>query len=624
MKIYLQEKIGNPDLFTGRKKELAMFSKWIDGIPKGISRSTAILSRRRTGKTALMQRLYNLMFEKNHGVIPFYYEVKEGPVWALEFCRDFYLTFIWQYIAYKTRKPDYIVPPPELKGSFQAAQETAVQEGLSYLLSDIRGIEAAFTRRSVDATWLAARDAPRSLAFRQKEHIVQMIDEFQYLNSEIYWDNEKIRIAADFAAGYMSTAEYRDAPLLISGSYIGWLRDIIHTMLPSRFRETTLDAMPEDEMVEMIYKYAQVYETPITEEVVYAMAKLCEGNPFYVSALFESPLFDKDLTTPDGLLTTLEYETLHEHGHIRDVWMEYLGKVFYKVNQENAKNIVLHLCQHRDREVSRQELMKELKLQMTDRELEEKLHSLVKSDIIERGRSNFYYRGVQDNIFDKVFRGEYADDIRNFDPKEITQEYKALYEQAKHEYQSLLGKHNQMKGLFAEFAIINQLRLHAHEKQEFFRSITHNLPEDFAFVEYEHVWSYKFTRLDKSDLWIDILARAHSTGSGQAPSTGSVTGSGQAPSTTASTTPSTGSGQDSGQDSGQAYSIIGEVKNRSNKAFSLDEAREFIQKAKELQEREQVPRAVLFVFSLKGFQPEALDYFREYGIAYSDDDRWLG
>jgi len=29
MEIYLQEKIGNPELFTGRKKELAFLMKWI-------------------------------------------------------------------------------------------------------------------------------------------------------------------------------------------------------------------------------------------------------------------------------------------------------------------------------------------------------------------------------------------------------------------------------------------------------------------------------------------------------------------------------------------------------------------------------------------------------------------
>ncbi len=78
MEIYLKEKIGNPDLFTGRKKELSFFLKWIDGIKREISPSMAILSRRKTGKTALLQRLYNLTFVQNNGVIPFYYRGKRG------------------------------------------------------------------------------------------------------------------------------------------------------------------------------------------------------------------------------------------------------------------------------------------------------------------------------------------------------------------------------------------------------------------------------------------------------------------------------------------------------------------------------------------------------------------
>ncbi len=108
MQAYLPEKIGRLELFSGRKKELDLFQRWIQGIPKGISRSYALQSRRKTGETTLMQRLYNLTFENNTGVIPFYYEIEEGKVWAVDFCRDFYLTFIWQYIAFKSRKPEYI------------------------------------------------------------------------------------------------------------------------------------------------------------------------------------------------------------------------------------------------------------------------------------------------------------------------------------------------------------------------------------------------------------------------------------------------------------------------------------------------------------------------------------
>jgi hypothetical protein len=414
-----------------------------------------------------------------------------------------------------------------------------------------------------------------------------MIDEFQYLNSEIYRDQAGTQIIKDFAAGYMSTAEYRQAPLLISGSYIGWLKELLHTMLPSRFRQYELREMPEDETVETIYTYTRLYEVPITEDVAYSMAKLCEGNPFYISAVFESDVHGKDLTTRDGLLKTLEYETLHSHGHIRLVWMEYLGKVFYAVNQENAKNIVLYLSQHRDREISRRELIAELDLTISEGEVEERLRALVKADIIEEGRSNMYYRGVLDNIFDKVFRGQYADDIRAFDPREISNEYKALYEQAKKDLHSMTGKYSQIKGQFAEFAVINQLRLHAVQQHDLFHSITHNLPEDFRFVEYSHIWSYKLTRQDQRDMWIDVFAHAPSTNP-------------------------------------EAYSFIGEIKYREKPRFALTEAEEFARKAQALQEQEGLTHAVLFVFCSQGFTQDALDYFAQHNIAYSDDERWLG
>ncbi len=348
MHVYLQEKLTRPELFSDRKKELTLFQHWIEGIPKGISRSRALLSRRKTGKTAIMQRLYNLTFENNSDVIPFYYEIKEGKVWAVDFCRDFYLTFIWQYIAFKSRKPEYINLSKEEKYDIIYLENTVKQEQLTYLLGSIHGIERLLADAQVDSLWIAVREAPLAVATAQHEHIVQMIDEFQYFNSEIYRDQAGTKVIHDFAAGYMSTAEYRNAPLLISGSYIGWLKELLHTMLPSRFRQYELKEMPEDEAIEMVHNYARIYEVPITDEVAYSMATLCEGNPFYVSAVFESDMHGRDLTTLDALLETLEYETQHRHGYIRGVWMEYLGKVFYNVNKRNAKRIVLYLCQHQD------------------------------------------------------------------------------------------------------------------------------------------------------------------------------------------------------------------------------------------------------------------------------------
>ena len=63
-----KERIGKPELFSGRKKDLAYFLKWINDIKDEKSMSTALLARRKMGKTALMERLFNITFYKNDGV----------------------------------------------------------------------------------------------------------------------------------------------------------------------------------------------------------------------------------------------------------------------------------------------------------------------------------------------------------------------------------------------------------------------------------------------------------------------------------------------------------------------------------------------------------------------------
>ena len=68
--------------------------------------------------------------------------------------------------------------------------------------------------------------------------------------------------------------------------------------------------------------------------------------------------------------------------------MEYIAGAFPQINDRNAKNIVLHLSKHRDRELTRTDLLEELNLDMTDAELEKKLKALVKADIINQGASN--------------------------------------------------------------------------------------------------------------------------------------------------------------------------------------------------------------------------------------------
>ncbi|HLP61023.1 MAG TPA: hypothetical protein VK186_19425, partial [Candidatus Deferrimicrobium sp.] len=139
MEYALEERIGNPDLFTGRNEEMTYFLKWINDIKERKSQSTAILARRKMGKTAILERLFNITFFKNDGVIPFYYEIKENEMWVGDFCQDFFLTFIYQYIAFKSRKIDYL--DRDKRNSLKEAKQAAINEGLDHLTGVIENVE---------------------------------------------------------------------------------------------------------------------------------------------------------------------------------------------------------------------------------------------------------------------------------------------------------------------------------------------------------------------------------------------------------------------------------------------------------------------------------------------------
>ena len=578
----LEERIGNPDLFTGRKEEIDYFLKWIHDIKERKSQSTAIMARRKMGKTALLERLFNITFSKNDGVIPFYYEIKETKMWVVDFCQDFFLTFIYQYIAFKSRKINYL--GRDKKNSLEEAKKDAVNEGLNYLTGIIDNVAYSTRSGHVDILWNTVREAPKTIAFSENEFIVQMIDEFQFMNAMIYRDKEMKILADHLAGGYLSTAESKIAPLLISGSWVGWLMSELNTMLPNRFWYEYLGNMPEDEAIEMVYKFSAFFDVPVTEETAYLIFKQTQGSPFYISSLIRSRYRDKDLTTVNGLTDTLEFETLNRQGYIKAIWMEYVLSTFKKVNGKNAKQVVLYLCQHRDREVTRGELLEKLPLNMDDAELEEKLEALVKGDIISEGASKFRYRGITDNIFDKVFRGVYEEEIRKFDVKVIRKEYSEELENLKNQYNHLLGKFNYQKGYFAEYLLLDQLKLHARKNNELLKSITRYLPGDFNFCNYSRVWKYhsspEYTRIFS----VDIFARPVNMGD---------------------------------------YAIIGEVKSRDSRKFSKEEVMKFQEKFAEVKKLEKIQRAVGFIFSRSGFTAEAEDYCKEKGIACSEDERWL-
>ena len=432
----LPEQIGNTHLFVGRKKEFDYFlGDWYYYLENNMAQSQAIVARRKKGKTAFLQRLFNILWScPEKKIIPFYYSIKEMNTTLADFSKDFFSTFISHYIGYMERKPELISTPL----NFERIKERIEGGELKEIYDSINRFEKA---GNWGLMWTTAARLPFEIAVTKGVKIVQILDEFQNINAFIYDQRgEKI----DSMSGtYRDLAEKKEAPLIISGSEVHGLMKIILN-LTARFRERTLGNLPEDEAKEAIRRYAQASRTTINELAEDKIWNLTQGDPLYIRALMMSEHnTKKDYTQEDNIIETYTQEITR--GEIYDTWIEYIAKVFYEVNEKNAKRLMLYLF-HAGEERTRAQMIKDLKLDMTDFELEKKLYQLIKADLISQGSTGFRYAIAKDKTYELVFKRLYQDEIDNFIPdlrKEIRKE---------------MGKTNYEKGKFREYLVRERLK----------------------------------------------------------------------------------------------------------------------------------------------------------------------
>ena len=398
----LKENIGSPELFTGRRLLMNNFIHWVSLIRKELGKSRALLSRRKKGKTVIMQRLYNIIWTQNDKVVPFFYEIKERNMMLGDFAEDFLCSFLSQYYAFLTRDKLYIIQKLNISDLLQVFRDNKI---IVQLIHTFLGDKEAL---NYSAMWEAARTTPHAIASLNDIQVLQFIDEFQNINKYIL-DKDKEPIIT-LAGSYLATAESKCAPMLVTGSYIGWLRRIIWELLPARFNEVFLANLEPSEGFDMILKYAQFYNIPVNKQTAEYILGLTQGDPYYISILFEGTYFgEKDFTDEKNINDVYEHEITK--GNIKGTWLEYLHKAFSEVNDLNAKRMVLYLFSANGEERTREQIMTDLKFDMTDSELEKKLKALVYSDIISQGESNFDYKVAYDKIYELVFRNIYQKEI---------------------------------------------------------------------------------------------------------------------------------------------------------------------------------------------------------------------
>ena len=467
----IEERVGEPENFIGRIKELEFLYNWAGNISKKISRSIAFLGRRKIGKSLILERLYNIIYSEKKGLIPFYYEFTEGTRRGKDFYHDFLTRFYMQVVGYYLRDTLLIRKSVNFKADVDVAEFRKKVESISVpnketILSDLKSCINMLEKEKAEYEYIIAATAtPRSFATTPgvEEKVVQMIDEFQYLNMYIDAGVEDKPCKA-----YMSTAEMKVAPLLITGSLMGVVSEELMLWLPHRFDEFIVPKMNEQEAIHMTMNYGKVYDHCITPETASYIVHITNNVPGRIIDIL-NPKFGKPLiTNAVDADKALKYEV--ESGTIKHDWDEYLMLAMKAVNDINMRRMTWFLCRHEGEWYYPGDLKREMSLDIDDQKLRDELALLYKYDIVERHQGR--YGGVFDRTLKKVLMTNYRDILglpeKDFDEyfrndslldylKERVRQLEVSLEEAdnlRRKLKVLQGDHNNLKGHYYEREVL--------------------------------------------------------------------------------------------------------------------------------------------------------------------------
>ncbi|WP_207689756.1 hypothetical protein [Desulfonema limicola] len=292
MQYPLPERIGEPELFTGRTKELKLFDEWIKKIPKRLSKSRVILARRKSGKTAIVQRIFNRLWSENRDVIPFYYNIPERKMWFPDFAIEYYRIFASQFISFLEKDESFIRKPLTLNQIREYGQTKSIE----MLVHDPDSLIEYKNMGSYDLMWQMSCAAPHYYAGLLDRRFLVILDEFQNVSTMIYRD-EKCESAHDatIPGSWHELSESKIAPMLVTGSYPGWMMNLISEYFEGgRLKITAFSPYLEpDEGLQCAYNYLEYYDVPVTNQNAFLINRLCMSDPFFISCVVGSDYYKK-------------------------------------------------------------------------------------------------------------------------------------------------------------------------------------------------------------------------------------------------------------------------------------------------------------------------------------------
>jgi len=504
MQYPLIEKIGHPDLLVGREKEFRQFDKWLSLIPNRISKSKVILARRKSGKTVFVQRIFNKLWsEQNRGIIPFFFDIGENKMWLPDFAIKYYRHFASQYISYIERDEELVNQPLGL----EEIREYGLAKSNQRLVSDVESLWKDKEMGLHGSMWDTACSAHHRFAAILKTRFLIILDEFQNITQYIYREEKCEGKPDDTLAGsFHSLSESKIAPMLVTGSYVGWLLQVIAKYLEAgRLKQFYMSPyLTQEAGLQAVYQYAEYCQEAITNETALMINQLCMSDAFFISCVIQNYYDKKDLTTVDGVVDTVNYEISNRRSEMSDTWNEYFQLTLDKVNEKYAKSMLLHLSKHADRYWTAKELKGKLGIDLEINQIQQRLVQLSEGGLIDRGDSDIDFRGLQDGTLNLILRNRFEKEIDGFMP-DLKEEFHKKIKSLTSENRKLRGLLNNLSGKLAEHQLATAFRSRKRfALSAFFENVSDTTSLNIINVKERVI----FQREDGKGMEIDVVAES--------------------------------------------------------------------------------------------------------------------
>ncbi|MCP4111432.1 MAG: ATP-binding protein [Desulfobacteraceae bacterium] len=435
------------DLFVDRDKELRLCREWVEKIPRDSLNSWALAGRRRTGKTAILVKLFNRLFLEQDRIVPVFitfaeYLDRNEPISFYDFAKIYFEGYLRCYLAFRYRKPMLV----RQNAGLTALQRFAEQAGDDYALE----ICELYEMTKAETDMAAAHSLVQwvinfSMGYAATHNIPTaiIIDEFQILTNA-YDPIQKL-------GRTLTNSFYRASALLVSGSAVTMLtEDALGGQLSGRIAAWHLKPLTREYTHDLVFRLGERFNIKVTEEFAEAVFRVTGGYPYSVVRLLTSSSDAKqNFPSLDALEKVMQFELGNTNGKL---WQHY-SREFHKYSEllntgQTTRKVMFWATKYPEEQIDAERVAKEIGSSVED--VQTSLQKLQQADIVMRV-SWTLYEGPGYPMLRRYIEYHYRREIEKLAPAEAAKDWHT-------EYKRLRGQMNNFVGEVAEVYVEGVMR----------------------------------------------------------------------------------------------------------------------------------------------------------------------